>query len=349
LAGEPTDTLLATIPREEGEDVQSPFANDNTNYNHNHNHNYNHNENDNDDLELDLEGLGLELEQSLNSLIDFSSKQADNNKALDFKEQIKQQAWESQQANIVLTTYDCKLSLALHNQDSCNNNDVCANPDCNRPLIRTEILDSMRYCHYYGRYYCNLCHHYETQVIPAFLVYKWDANQYETCCFAYQEISKYYNEPILNMIRINHQLYRDVPELTQMSKLREKLKIMAGFIYSCKNSDKLLSSIGSRTHLLDKVHTYSIRDLVDLKKGKLTKFTSRIYAEYEKHITELCECCRGKGDYCETCNSNELIFSFQAKKVIRCSCRAVHHKLCTKTPDWVCGKCKRIKMLSELL
>lgn len=52
------------------------------------------------------------------------------------------------------------------------------------------------------------------------------------------------------------------------------------------------------------------------------------------------QCCKGKGYFCEICNSDDVIFSFQLAEVSKCkSCKALFHKQCFKKRK---GKCPKV-------
>lgn len=123
---------------------------------------------------------------------------------------------------------------------------------------------------------------------------------------------------------------------------------MGEFIKTCRNSHNLLDQLGNRKYLLDSVHVFSTKDLIECK--ALMSFIMNIMEAYVIHITEKCETCKGKGFYCEICKSNELLFSFQIRKISKCPvCKALYHNSCVKKQgySWKCIKCSRRDQLNQ--
>lgn len=64
-----------------------------------------------------------------------------------------------------------------------------------------------------------------------------------------------------------------------------------------------------------------------------------------------CQTCRGKGDFCEYCNKEELIFVFEFAKVARCQrCRGCFHQACAEAARLNadprnCPRCQRIQLV----
>jgi run domain Beclin-1 interacting cysteine-rich containing protein len=123
---------------------------------------------------------------------------------------------------------------------------------------------------------------------------------------------------------------------------------MGEFIKTCRNSGNLIDLLANRKYLLDNVHIYSSLDLVECK--TFMAFIMSIMESYVTHITEKCETCKGKGFYCEICKNNELLFSFQVRKISKCPvCKSLYHLTCVKKQgfSWKCVKCARRDQLSQ--
>ncbi len=55
---------------------------------------------------------------------------------------------------------------------------------------------------------------------------------------------------------------------------------------------------------------YSLHDLVEAQSGRLAAFLGEVSSGWLQHIAR-CELCRGKGSFCEVCNSDRPIYPFQ--------------------------------------
>ena len=129
---------------------------------------------------------------------------------------------------------------------------------------------------------------------------------------------------------------------------------MKNFIYSCRSKERLLSILGSRSYMLDSIHKYSLSDLVlhysnGSSKSKLIEWLREMLKKLKTHIEEDCQTCKGKGNYCEICKKNQLIFSYQLNRVIQCKiCNAIFHRECFSPTTLIpCPKCVRIEQIKS--
>ena len=44
------------------------------------------------------------------------------------------------------------------------------------------VFSSIRYCNFYGKYFCTNCHNNDSVVVPAFVVQKWDFTAFVVLC-----------------------------------------------------------------------------------------------------------------------------------------------------------------------
>lgn len=85
-----------------------------------------------------------------------------------------------------------------------------------------------------------------------------------------------------------------------------QLVMLGEFIQTCKNNYGLLELLNGRSHLLESVHRYSLKDLIESR--TLLPVLLQVTEVYSVHITKKCETCRGKGYFCELCKTNEVQF-----------------------------------------
>lgn len=83
---------------------------------------------------------------------------------------------------------------------------------------------------------------------------------------------------------------------------------MEQYIDTCRSQQMLLDLLSDRVYLLREIHVYSLRDLMDTK--SMLQILYSIMEKYIEHITKNCETCRGKGHFCEICNTNDVTFFF---------------------------------------
>lgn len=72
--------------------------------------------------------------------------------------------------------------------------------------------------------------------------------------------------------------------------------MMKKYLVFCSEANKqgLPWKIGIRTHLIESVDNYSIRDLVDLQTGTLIDEIRSAYDQMHLHITESCALCKAR-------------------------------------------------------
>jgi len=200
---------------------------------------------------------------------------------------------------------------------------------CHSPLP-ISFFSAGNYCYYTGKNYCNNCHSEKEHYIPAKIVLEWDFSLYPVCNSAFDLIEKSFSLPILDLSK-NPIIYKESPLLSKLKSIREKLTLLADFTRSCKTAqEQFLSPMANQLHLIDTVHLYSISDLVRLDKENLLEELKEYRNNCMKHIVA-CQSCRGKGDFCELCGKEDLLFVFQIHKITICKCcQARFHTVCAK-------------------
>jgi len=221
-------------------------------------------------------------------------------------------------------------------------NSVCG--CCGISLGKGLFVSHVRYCNYTGYYCCKICHKDETSTIPARVVINNDKRLYSVSHKSKLHILNNMATPLINVNLVNPRLYEWDVYLNRLRKVRCQMLYLGEFIRTCRTSDQLIALLGNKKYLLDSVNIFCLRDLLDAK--TVLQFLYQVKEKYLLHITKTCETCKGKGSYCEICNSKEVIFSFQFKLVIHCpKCKTLLHRTCVaKTKQLLeCPKCERIK------
>eukprot|EP00727_Mastigamoeba_balamuthi_P011204 m51a1_g6706 hypothetical protein (872) ;mRNA; r:110428-114461 len=243
---------------------------------------------------------------------------------------------------------DIPLSLTAHTKFGFINKGKVSCPDCGIVLssgAKNRFFDVVRYCHYTGKWYCEDCHKNDRSVIPARVIFDWDLSEYKVAQSSLEQINKHKNDPVLNIPALNVKLFSAVPGLKQASDLRKQIYGLGEFVESCKNRDALIAILGRRSHFLQSAVLYSLQDLIDVNDGLLVPFLLSAMEKLLVHITKTCHTCRGKGFFCEYCNKEPLVFSFQVDSVRCTNCKTVYHLKCAAEHNFspaTCPKCIRI-------
>jgi len=82
-------------------------------------------------------------------------------------------------------------------------------------LVENSLVEP-RQCDYDGRYYCPKCHWNNTAVIPARVVHNWDFVERPVCCSCSEFLKMMFPRPIINMDKLNPQLFGLVEELSNV-------------------------------------------------------------------------------------------------------------------------------------
>ncbi|NWJ00242.1 PKHM3 protein, partial [Crypturellus undulatus] len=197
-------------------------------------------------------------------------------------------------------------------------------------------------CSYSGWYYCSTCHVDDTFLIPARLVHNWDTSKHKVSKQAKEFLEYVYEEPLIDIQQENPMLYQHVEPLATVVRLRQQLKSLRAYLFSCRAAvaEDLRRRIFPREYLLQQIHLYSLADLQQVIEGKLAPFLGKVIKFATSHVYS-CSLCSQKGFICEICNNGEILYPFEDLSTSRCeSCGAVFHSEC-KVKAVPCPRCVR--------
>uniref|UniRef100_K7E2A7 Pleckstrin homology domain-containing family M member 3 n=1 Tax=Monodelphis domestica TaxID=13616 RepID=K7E2A7_MONDO len=197
-------------------------------------------------------------------------------------------------------------------------------------------------CSYSGWYYCSSCHVDDHFLIPARIVHNWDIAKYKVSKQAKEFLEYVYEEPLIDIQQENPMLYRHVEPLATVVRLRQQLKSLRAYLFSCRAAvaEDLRRRIFPREYLLQQIHLYSLADLQQVIEGKLAPFLGKVIKFATSHVYS-CSLCSQKGFICEICNNGEILYPFEDISTSRCeSCGAVFHAEC-KVKSVPCPRCVR--------
>ncbi|XP_053138759.1 pleckstrin homology domain-containing family M member 3 isoform X2 [Hemicordylus capensis] len=167
-------------------------------------------------------------------------------------------------------------------------------------------------CSYSGWYYCSTCHVDDNFLIPARLVHNWDTSKYKVSKQAKEFLEYVYEEPLIDIQQENPMLYRHVEPLATVVRLRQQLKSLRAYLFSCRAAvaEDLRRRIFPREYLLQQIHLYSLADLQQVIEGKLAPFLGKVIKFATSHVYS-CSLCSQKGFICEICNNGEILYPFE--------------------------------------
>ncbi|XP_004405453.1 PREDICTED: pleckstrin homology domain-containing family M member 3 [Odobenus rosmarus divergens] len=197
-------------------------------------------------------------------------------------------------------------------------------------------------CNYSGWYYCSSCHVDDSFLIPARVVHNWDTSKYKVSKQAKEFLEYVYEEPLIDIQQENPMLYRHAEPLATVVRLRQRLKSLRAYLFSCRAAvaEDLRRRIFPREYLLQQIHLYSLADLQQVIEGKLAPFLGKVIKFATSHVYS-CSLCSQKGFICEICNNGEILYPFEDMSTSRCeSCGAVFHSEC-KEKSVPCPRCVR--------
>ncbi|XP_072902646.1 pleckstrin homology domain-containing family M member 3 isoform X1 [Hemitrygon akajei] len=209
---------------------------------------------------------------------------------------------------------------------------------CQRPVGLTYGIAKV--CTYSGWYYCQACHVDDLFLIPARLVHNWDTTKHKISKQAKEFLEYIAEEPLIDIQQDNPCLYEHVDALATVLRLRQQLKSLRAYLFSCRASvaEDLRRRIFPREYILQHVHLYSLADLQQVFEGKLAPFLMKINKFASAHVYS-CSLCSQKGFICEICNGGQIIYPFEGTTTTRCEiCGAVFHIEC-KSRNVPCPRC----------
>ncbi|XP_072434668.1 pleckstrin homology domain-containing family M member 3 isoform X1 [Chiloscyllium punctatum] len=209
---------------------------------------------------------------------------------------------------------------------------------CQRPVGLS--YGNAKVCAYSGWYYCHACHVDDVFLIPARLVHNWDTAKHKVSKQAKEFLEYISEEPLIDIRQDNPHLYEHVEALATVLRLRQQLKSLRAYLFSCRASvaEDLRRRIFPREYILQHVHLYSLADLQQVFEGKLAPFLMKINKFASAHVYN-CSLCSQKGFICEICNNGQIIYPFEGTATKRCEiCGAVFHAEC-KSRSVPCPRC----------
>ncbi|KAM7535204.1 hypothetical protein Aperf_G00000093967 [Anoplocephala perfoliata] len=238
--------------------------------------------------------------------------------------------------------------------------------------VETRYLRRMRFCEYFGRYFCSMCHSNTLMVLPGALLQSWSGTMYPVSKFARDLLIPLHNRPLLHNADFGPALRRKPPgPLLDAIQLRKQALAIVPFLKLCPDSVDALDLIGKLpSHWTNSADNWSMYDLVCLANTPEAphSVTVCLRAALEVCVEHIYRCvrCRARGHLCEVCHSGRVLFpNFgQAETRVCSDCGACFHRRClaklsleggsSKDRDFhpdhrSCSRCARIRQRKQMI
>ena len=145
--------------------------------------------------------------------------------------------------------------------------------DCDKSI--GALFGQPRLCQYTRKYYCDECHTNDMMIIPARLLYNWDATQYKVARSSQLFLKSVSNKPIINVNSFSPNLSKIAPVLDNAHRLRKQLIYLSAYLTACSKANQdgvkvsLAEIVWPREYLYNDTEMYSINDLAQLHSGNI--------------------------------------------------------------------------------
>ena len=237
------------------------------------------------------------------------------------------------------------LDLICHEEGLDNQDWRCQ--DCGKSI--GALFGVPRLCQFTRRYYCDECHNNtDTSVIPARLLYNWDAKQYKVAKSSLLFLKSINTKPMINANTFSPNLSKIAPVLDCSHRLRKQLTYLEAYLTACAKANQegvkvaLAEIVWPREYLYTDTEMYSIQDLEQLHSGLLISTLTSAVKLCTNHVNS-CLICSGRGFICEICKDKKPVYPFNLDTTSQCKdCHTVFHSYCAK--DLLnCPRCERIE------
>lgn len=228
-----------------------------------------------------------------------------------------------------------KRKMILLNQNNC-----CAG--CGL-FVETAYLKRMRFCEFFGQFFCCVCHTNTLMILPGTIVTAWDFRALPVSNIARDRLNQLYRQPLLRAADFNPRILQNQAALRNCFTLRKQGNLVLPFVQLCQSAQPLLTSLEALPpHWLSSPDLWSVADLCAVRDGQLDRELRRTLQPIVDHLST-CARCRAQGFVCEICHSGQILFPFGQVNTVSCSvCMACFHRSCLRNPKPEnCPRCLR--------
>ncbi|KAH9284806.1 Run domain Beclin-1-interacting and cysteine-rich domain-containing protein [Echinococcus granulosus] len=218
-------------------------------------------------------------------------------------------------------------------------------------FVETRYLRSMRFCEYFGRFFCCVCHANTLMVVPGALLHAWSGAMYPVSKFARDILVRAYNRPLLHSTDFGAAIRRNPPwSLLDAFQLRRQAMAIIPFLRLCPDSSNVLAKVDKLPmHWVTCANRWSLSDLVSLANSPESSAQSMsgcLRAVLESCVAHLSHClrCRARGHLCEVCHTGRVLFPHfgQADTLVCSDCGACFHRACLAALETVASRGPKI-------
>ncbi|XP_061437928.1 LOW QUALITY PROTEIN: run domain Beclin-1-interacting and cysteine-rich domain-containing protein-like [Lethenteron reissneri] len=163
--------------------------------------------------------------------------------------------------------------------------------------VEPGFLGRVRYCEYSGGYFCACCHVGSRCALPARVLRRWDFSTRPVSEHGRELLTRAAGDPLCDVARVNPGLYARVRALRVVRDLREQLFHMKNLLKTCRLATRVVDRFDEEPgHLSERVHLYSLRDLLHVKSGELAQRLAELVHVGLTHVNN-CEVSRNQHNH----------------------------------------------------
>ena len=189
-------------------------------------------------------------------------------------------------------------------------------------------IEQVFWCSYYMRFVCKDCIDDQYFIIPYFVLKKWCFEKFSVSKKAKNTLINWYDKPIIYLKKFD-KLIRKIPQLSKIIEMKRSINTMFDFM-KCDNKFKFVEeALGEYEYLALKEYIFSLRDLVEINNKVFYKKLIQFKNKFIKHLSGECPQCLFKGEICNKCGYDEMIFFYDFESVFYCkTCKKSYHRKC---------------------
>ncbi|KAL7054404.1 hypothetical protein AAHC03_026131 [Spirometra sp. Aus1] len=210
--------------------------------------------------------------------------------------------------------------------------------------VETKYLRSMRFCEYFGRFFCCTCHTNTLMVVPSAVLFHWSFLMLPVSNFARDILCRLHSRPVIHLADFQPSILKREHVLRDAIELRRQASRMVPFLRLCREGSSSVSAVEHLPpHWYASADNWSLADLCAVAQGSLSSRLRRALEPCVEHLST-CLRCKARGFLCEVCHTGRVLFPFgQVNTVVCVDCGACFHRTCLSRPPSAdsCPRCLR--------
>ncbi|CAL8071935.1 unnamed protein product [Calicophoron daubneyi] len=213
-------------------------------------------------------------------------------------------------------------------------------------FIETRYIKRMRFCEFFGKYFCCVCHTNTLMILPGNVLSNWDFRMLPVSNIGRDRLNQLNSQPLLRLSDFSQQVVQHQPNLRSCATIRKQGNLILPFVRFCSDAQNVVATLGALPkHWLETPDLWSMADLCAVRDGHLEAHLRSTLQPIVDHLTK-CPRCRAQGFICELCHSGQVLFPFGQLNTVTCpACMACFHRSCLRNPKPEnCPRCIRRAM-----